>query len=347
MRKYDLVVIGGGVAGSFTGLLASLYGLNTCIVEASGSPDGATSLSGGVVTRMMDNKLDRELAYESLKLIYKFIDVECIHKGYLCIESYDYAVEDLEKYRQYISDIVLLDEGDIKNKWGYIRIYDEEVGLYSPTDVTVDPYKLLRFLWGKVVDAGCELRLGKRVSSFLLKDNRVVGLRLSDGNVIKGRYYVLCAGTWNKVLLKELGVKLDVWLLGVPIFKFKVKWDADLIGVWDEYIYAYWRPQNGHVVGGVYDAFSIKHPSEGFRRPTKDHIDNAVDGFQYRFNFSEWRLAEGWCGPISISKNYSPINDLVYGFRNLYLIDGLGGRGLMRGPALAYRLVRRITSRFP
>lgn len=345
LDKYDIIIIGGGVTGSFTGLLASLQGLNTCVIEASKTPDGATSLSGGILTRMMDDDLDRRLASESLKLVYKFIDREYVNRGYVCIEAYDYAAEDIEKYRKYISDIRLLDASEVQNMWSYINVYEDEVGLYSPNDATVDPKKLLRNLWDKLVDLGCELRLHTKVASFFIKGSRVLGLKLSDGGVVKGDYFVLCAGSWNKVLLEKLGVELGVRLLGVPIFKFKVRWESEPIGVWDEYIYSYWRPHGDYVVGGVYDAFPINHPDEGFRPPMKINIENAIDGFKYRFNFREWSLVEGWCGPISISKNYAPISELVYGFKNLYVIDGLGGRGLIRGPALAYRLVRTLVSR--
>lgn len=345
MEKYEVVVVGGGVAGSFTALLSAISGFKTSLLEASTSPNGATSLSGGVVTRMMDNPIDRELASISLDLITRYVSKDCIHLGYVCVESYRYAEKDFEKFREYIPDLVLLDAEEARDRWEYIKLFDDEVILYAPSDLTLNPYEMLRDLWGKILDSGCDLITGKRVTKVDVKMDVVKGLVTQGGDYIKAEVFIFCAGPWNTVLLKSIGIDLNLWLLGVPIFKFEVVSSSDLVGVWDEYVYSYWRPENSFLIGGVYDAFSIDTPEKAFIDPSQENINNVLEGFKYRFNFSEWKLVGGWCGPISISRDYRPIYGLVEGFSNLYIIDGLGGRGLMRGPALAKRLVSEYLAR--
>jgi len=339
LEKYEVVVVGGGIAGSFTSLLSALSGFKTCLIEASTSPNGATSLSGGVVTRMMDNHIDRELASISIDLITRYVSEDCIHFGYVCVESYRYAEKDLEKFREYIPDLLLLDAVEVGSRWEYIKLYNDEVVLYAPSDLTLNPSEMLRDLWGKALDAGCDLMVGKRVVRVDVDLDAVIGLETQGGDCIRGENFVFCAGPWNTALLENIGIDLDVWLLGVPIFMFKVVSSSDLVGIWDEYIYSYWRPENSFLIGGVYDAFSIDSPEKAFVNPSQENINNVLEGFKYRFNFREWKLVNGWCGPISISRDYRPISGLVEGFSNLYIIDGLGGRGLMRGPALANKLV--------
>ena len=345
MERYEVVVIGAGVAGSFTALLSTLSGFRTCLIESSTYPNGATSLSGGVVTRMMDNYIDRELASISIDLIEKYVSEDCIHRGYVCVESYRYAEKDLEKFREYIPDLLLLDADEVRSRWEYIKLYDNEAALFAPSDLTLNPSEMLRDLWEKVLDAGCELMAGKRVDKVDVDVDRVVRLGTQAGDYIRGENFVFCAGPWNIVLLKHIGIDWNMWLLGVPIFKFKVISQSGLVGVWDEYVYSYWRPEDSFLIGGVYDAFSIDSPEKAFIDPSQDNINNVLEGFRYRFNFMEWELVDGWCGPISISRDYRPIYGCVDGFSNLYIIDGLGGRGLMRGPALAYKLVTEYLSK--
>ncbi len=342
MNNFDLIIVGGGVAGSFSALLAAMNGLRVCVVEASNYPNGATSRSGGVVTRMLDNRFDRRLSKLTVDIFNKFIRCDCLKYGYLCIEDEKYAFADIRNYREEIPDIRVLGSDEVIDRWGFLRLYGDEVGLYAPSDFTVDPESLLIYLWNRIQDLGCEILRGHRVIKIVSMGNRVRFIELANGSRIIGDNYFLCAGPWNKFLIESIGIKWRTWLLGIPIFKFMVRGDYDLVGVWDEYIYSYWRPGDHSLIGGVYDAFDISEPSQGFARPSMQNVNNVVEGFKYRFNFDEWKLVKGWSGPISITKNYRPVFDAVDGFSNLYVIDGLGGRGLMRGPAVAYLLLKKI-----
>ena len=201
---------------------------------------------------------------------------------------------------------------------------------------------MLRMLWEKIIDEGCTFYRGVAAKEFYVDDGMVKSISLGGRESLSADYIIVCAGPWNRLILNSLGVDMDEWLLGVPIFKFSVDGDAELIGVWDEFIYSYWRPGESELIGGVYDAFPIHHPDEGFREPYEENFSNVIEGFKYRFSFREWRLEGGWCGPISISRDYKPYAGQLPGFKNLYVISGLGGRGLMRGPALANRLLKSI-----
>ncbi len=344
-EKYDLIIVGAGVAGVFTGYFAVEKGLKTLILEKNTSPDGATPRSGGVVTRMMDNPLDSELAAESIKIIRDVLgnNKEIIRDGYISIEDMDDAERDLEKFRSLIPDIEILDAAEVRSRWSYIKLYHDEVGLYSPSDLTLNPFKLLVYMWDRLRDMDVDLRLGEKVERLIIEDDMVHGVETHDNT----RYYsdkvVLTSGPWNREILRLHGISLNVWLIGVPIFKFKVD-VKDMIGVWDENIYSYWRPDNGYWIGGVYDSFPIDKADNGFRKPDKEAMKRILEGFRYRFEFNQWKLIDSWSGPISISHDYKPICREIKGVRNLYVVDGLGGRGLMRGPALAKMLIERITT---
>ena len=342
--KYELAILGAGITGSFAAYIASKYGLKTVVIDKSINPDGATSKSGGIVTRMLDNLNDAVLALKSLNLIYE-VCRDCkdvIHKGCLCIEDIESAEEDLEKFRKLIPDLKLLYPSDILNKWDYVKLYNDEVGLYSESDLTVEPDRLLSIVWSRSMDLGAEFKLGIEASGLNILNGRIESIELSNGEVLKSDNVLIALGAWSKSFLKKYRVKVKTFLLAVPLFKFDIGL-SNLIGLWDEEMYSYWRPSLGNTfIGGGYDAYRISNPEDGFRKPYPDSISYVIELLKFRFKFKRWRLIDQWCGPISISYSYHPIYGRVKKFENLYLIDGLGGYGLVRGPALASEVLNMI-----
>ncbi len=342
-HRYELIIIGAGVAGVYVAYAAAKKNINTLIIERSNVPEGATPKSGGVVTRMMDNPLDAEMAAESIRIIRESLqnNEDIINNGYISIEDYNDAIRDREKFKKLIPDIRLIDKDEITSKWSYIKTYDDEVGLYSPSDLTLNPFKMLAYMWDILEDMGVDLLLGKNMTRLLYRDNQVYGVELEDSCILYSDKTVLAAGAWNREILNSLGTKLDVWLIGVPIFRFRVD-EEEMIGVWDENIYSYWRPEAKYWIGGVYDSFPIEKADDGFKNPSEASVMKILEGFKYRFRFNQWKLVDSWSGPISISHDYRPIYEEIESWKNLFVIDGLGGRGLMRGPAIGKRLIANM-----
>ncbi len=339
LKYVDVAIIGGGVSGAFTAYELSSHDLNISILEKSNEVDGATSRSGGIVTRMMDNPMDSRLAARSIELIRETIgdDEGIIHPGYLCIEEVDDVEEDYKKFKDIIPDLKVMDRDEIVDRWSYIKLYDDELGLYAPTDFTVEPDKMLEKLWTLLEDKGIEVNRGVEVRDVIFNDKRHL-LNISSDRKIYADKIVFAAGAWNKEILEKHGVDLNVFIIGIPIFKFSVD-SREFIGIWDEKNYSYWRPSYSSTwIGGAYDSYPIEKADEGFSKPSETFEENILRIFKYRFRFRKWRLIDSWSGPISISKDYKPILKKIDLHNGLYILDGLGGRGLMRGPALGEKL---------
>jgi glycine/D-amino acid oxidase-like deaminating enzyme len=340
---YDYIILGGGVSGSFTAYFLSKKGYRVLIVDPSTYMNGATVRSGGIVTRMMDNEMDMLLAKRSIELyneVFK-MDKEIFNMGYLSIERYEEAKYDITKFSRIAPDIKLLEPDEIKNRWEYIIIYKDEVGLYIPSDFTLDTILMLEKFHKILEDRGVDILKKAGRIDLRYKENTIQCIE-TNVDEYRAKQYVLSAGAWNKQILNSMGIEHEVFLIGIPIFKFRV--DKGIkIGVWDEEIYSYWRPSGeDYWIGGVYDAFKIDHPEEGLAKPSDEHLENVLEGFMYRFRFKKWEIVDSWSGPVSISYDYRPIYGRVGNFENLYIIDGLGGRGLMRGPAISEELVKVI-----
>jgi len=176
----------------------------------------------------------------------------------------------------------------------------------------------------------------------VIKDQAIHGVKLHSGSELRCENVLVALGAWTKGFLKMHGIKVKTFLLSVPIFRFKVD-ECELVGLWDEAAYSYWRPSTAStLVGGGYEAYKISKPEEGFLKPNPLSEKYITDLFRYRYKFSRWAIVDAWCGPISVSYSYHPIAMSVNKVGGLYVIDGLGGYGLVRGPALAEDLVNRM-----
>lgn len=341
---YDLIIVGAGIAGSFAAYGAVKENLKAIVYEASHGPNGATTRSGGIVTRLLDNRIDAELADKSIKLFREILGREyheVVREGFLCVEDIDEAIVDLNKFKGLIPDLELIDRWSAVERWPYLKLYDEEAVLYSPSDITIEPDKAIHVIWNRIANRGVEIMSGCRVRRLIFDNGAVQGVEIDEGTV-RSDNVVLAMGPWNREFLSKHGIFLESWLLGVPLYRFQVN-NTDIIGIWDEVKYTYWRPSiGGTFVGGAYDAFPIINADEGFSRPPRPSLENITRLFRYRFSFEEWKLFDSWSGPISLYRKYRPFIGEIGGIKGLYIIEGLAGYGLVRGPAKAVELINYI-----
>jgi len=344
LTRYELIILGGGITGSFAGYIAGKNGLKVAVIEECISPNGATARSGGVITRMLDDLEDSLLALKTINLINEVTkDIDMfIYKGYLCIEGIDEAEGDLRKFRRVIPDIKILYPDEIRDRWSYIKLYEDEVGLYSESDFTIDPEAFLAYLWKKLGDVSVDLKLNCKATRLIIESGVVKGVEVHSGEVLHADNILVCMGAWTKAFLKKHKIKVKTFLLSVPIFKFKVD-SSELVGLWDEECYSYWRPGDYTLIGGGYEAYRITTPEEGFLKPRVESREFIIRLFLYRYSFKKWKIVDSWCGPISLSYTYRPVATRINKVEGLYVIDGLGGYGLVRGPALAKKIVDEIS----
>jgi len=341
--RFEVIILGGGIAGASAAYYSLKKGFKTLLIERSRSPNGASARSGGIVTRMQDYNQDIIYAIRAISLINEICrDRSIIHRGFLSIISNEYLDDDLSRYRKVIPDLKVLYPDDVRGEWGYIRMYEDEIALYAPSDMTIEPDRFLGCLWGRIRDIGGEIFTGSEASKLIIRDNMVVGVKLRDGNIIYGDRTISCMGAWSKLFLKYNGIKVKTYLLSIPIFKFNVASD-ELVGLWDDEAYGYWRPYDtSYLIGGGYDGYIVKNPQEGFGKPHVNSYSLVKEIFQFRYMFKYFEIVDAWTGTVSFTYNRKPIAERCKKYHGLYIIDGLGGEGLVRGPGLAYDIVEMI-----
>lgn len=147
---YDLIVVGGGVLGTFHAFHALKKGLKVAIIEKDKMPISATVKNfGQVVPSGMDSKW-QAYGRESL-LIYKEIqsqfDISIRQQGSVYLASNDEEVQLIEelahinKSNNY--DSRLLTKQECLNKYQGLRPDYVKAGLFFPDEVTVEPRTMI------------------------------------------------------------------------------------------------------------------------------------------------------------------------------------------------------------
>ncbi|WP_438425546.1 TIGR03364 family FAD-dependent oxidoreductase [Aquimarina macrocephali] len=153
MKKYDLIVIGGGVLGTFHAYHALQNGLQVALLEKNKIPQGATTQNFGQVVPSGMNTKWQTYGRESLK-IYKEIqqqfDITLRENGSVYLASNPEEVQLIEelhqinKNNQYAS--VVLTKEECLKKYPGLRSDYIQAGLFFPEEVTVEAREMIHRL---------------------------------------------------------------------------------------------------------------------------------------------------------------------------------------------------------
>lgn len=145
-NKYDLIVVGGGVLGTFHAYHAAKKGLSVAILEKDNKPQGATVRNFGQVVPSGMNQKWQNYGRESL-VIYKSIqeqfDVSIRQNGTIYIASNEEEVQLIEELHQinknnnYKSQLFTKEQ--CLDKYAGLRSDYCKAGLFFPEEVTVEP----------------------------------------------------------------------------------------------------------------------------------------------------------------------------------------------------------------
>ncbi|MFD0963323.1 TIGR03364 family FAD-dependent oxidoreductase [Pseudofulvibacter geojedonensis] len=153
IKKYDLIIVGGGVLGTFHAYHAIKSGLKVAIVEKNSQPQGATVRNFGQVVPSGMNTKWQNYGRESLD-IYKNIqsqfDISIRQNGTIYIASNEEEVQLIEELYQinkangYKSELV--NKEFCLNKYAGLRSDYCKAGLFFPEEVTVEPRVMINKL---------------------------------------------------------------------------------------------------------------------------------------------------------------------------------------------------------
>ncbi|WP_299104332.1 TIGR03364 family FAD-dependent oxidoreductase [uncultured Tenacibaculum sp.] len=227
-KKYDLIVVGGGVLGTFHAYHASKKGLIVAILEKDSKPQGATVRNFGQVVPSGMNVKWQNYGRESLA-IYKEIqsqfDVSIRQNGTIYLASNEEEVQLIEELYQinksnsYHSE--LLTKEQCLNKYAGLRADYCKAGLFFPEEVTVEPRVMINRLHEFMLENGM-IDIFYRTSVVHVDEaNEVVELTTAMGEVFKADKTIICNGSDFKALYPTIFNESDLVVSKLQMLRTK------------------------------------------------------------------------------------------------------------------------------
>lgn len=236
-NKYDVVIVGGGILGTFHAYHALNLGLKVCLVEKDAYPKGATTQNfGQVVPSGMNTKWQR-FGRESLR-IYKDIqmkfDISIRQNGTVYLASNDGEEQLLVELRAINRDndyaSKMLTKKECLERYPGLRSDYVVAGLFFPEEVTVEPRIMIHRLQEYLKDQkGLDIKFDFPVIS-CESLGEWVSVRNSKNEEVKGSKVIICNGSDFKNLYPELFASGDLEVSKLQMMQTKPQQHYELKG---------------------------------------------------------------------------------------------------------------------
>ncbi|WP_209401409.1 TIGR03364 family FAD-dependent oxidoreductase [Pseudozobellia sp. WGM2] len=228
-NSYDLIVLGGGVLGTFHAYHAINKGFKVALIEKDAQPQGATVRNfGQVVPSGMDSKW-QNFGRESLA-IYKEIqsqfDISVRQEGSIYLASNEEEVQLLEELKEindsnsYSSE--LLTKKQCLENYPNLREDYVKAGLFFPEEVKVEPRVMINRLHQYLKQKGLDIYTGETV---LECDALRSGVQLytSKSRILSSSKVIICNGSEFKILYPKLFEESDLIVSKLQMMQTKAQ----------------------------------------------------------------------------------------------------------------------------
>ena len=212
---YDVVVAGAGVIGSMTARELTKYKLSLCVLEKDNDVAcGASKANSGIVHGGFDpepDTLKAKLNVEGVEKLFstaKMLNVPIKRNGSLvCAFGADEDKVVKELYNRGIKNGVKgmeIISGDEARKLEP-ELSGEITSVLSVSSAgIVCPYEMTIASMGNAMDNGAQLKLNFEIAGISKQDGIFV-IKSSDGEVVKAKYLVNCAGGFSDKIYRMAG----------------------------------------------------------------------------------------------------------------------------------------------
>jgi len=324
--------------GVFAALRGAELGARTVLIDARGIFGGSSSRSAGCFTVQLDTPLDARLVLQSIELVTRYSRRGWMRTGFLQIGRESDLEDTIRSLRSEGISYETLSPEEISERWHWFRIDHGLFGLFTEPDLSSEPLILGEELRARLVEGGVELREGDRVVSIESNGHEVKGVRLANSETVHGVGYVVATGAWTGELLKTLGLSLDSFLITYYAYSIDIGQELKIPSFSNEALHTYWRPWGRQLIGGRYDGAVAAEPDLSDTPPPTRSMKAALKLISRVLTIdTEPRITQYLKGPCSFSPDGLPIFGFLPGHNDTIVTEGLGGYGLMRGPALGKR----------
>lgn len=216
MKKYDVIIVGGGATGTCMARDCALRGLKTLLIEREDLCDGASGrnhglLHSGARYAVNDPESARECIVENL--ILKRIASNCVEDtGGLFIslpeDGLDYQALLVQKCAEAGIDARIITPKKALSLAPAIN--PNIIGAVKVPDASVNPFLLSDVHALDAVRHGADIIKFKAVTSFLKDGDAVVGVK-TDKEEYYASQVVIASGIWSAKLTEMAGAPIDMY----------------------------------------------------------------------------------------------------------------------------------------
>lgn len=379
-NEYDLVVVGGGVLGTFHAYHALENGLKVALIEKDGKPQGATIQNFGQVVPSGMNAKWQAYGRESLQIykkIQKKFDISVRQEGSIYLASDDEEVQLLEELHKinrsntYASE--LLTKNQCLAKYPGLRNDYVKAGLFFPEEIMLEPRLMIGKLHRYLEQMGLALFFNKTVieCNALTKGIQV---HTSDNRSLSGSKVIICNGSDFKTLYPQLFNESDLVvsklqmmqtkpqqhyrlpssvLTGLSIRRYeafaecpsyaaiKAREDANTLEkLWGVHI-LFKQTLDGSIILGDSHEYAPACQVSDLGIDLNMDIDNfIVQEAKKIFDLPTFEIQNRWCGLYSQCTGSDIFQHTID--RNIHIVTGIGGKGMTGSAGFAKQNINSI-----
>jgi sarcosine oxidase subunit beta len=347
----DVVVIGGGIAGSSIAFRMACKGHSVILLEKGRVGEEASGRCGGGVRQNGRNPAELPLAMEAVKLWADMKDELGCDVGYRRGGNIRFA-----HTREKLEDLRQIAERETRIGLGVEILSPEEtrqltptlsdkIELYGskhcPTDGSANPLLVVKAICRATRRKGVQIHEHTPVRELRARNGRVAAA-VTDKGVYGGAVFVNAAGPWTRGLCNTIGLDIPIRLEKESVFVTEalppmLRQFAES----DEFYYRQALEGNFHIAGG-FTTRPIEHVTDtsvdfrsfvdiGRRLPVFVPVTRNVN------------IIRAFAGVIESTPDKIPILDKAPGFENLFVTTGFSGHGFCLGPIVGQLITEWIT----
>lgn len=339
----DIIIIGGGIAGTATGYYLAKAGLKVALFDKGYLCSGSTGRCIGGVRQQFTSESSIKLMMESVRL-FSGMDEELGVEVHWHPGGYLFLAHDEAKKKAFLENIRIQQAAGLKDvRWVDAAEAKEIVpllntegllgGSYCPTDGQAYPFAVVGGYAQRIKQLGGSIHTFTEVAGILQQGGKALGIRTSDGREFFADKIVNCAGPWAKDIGRLAGIEIPVEperhealitegveYLGIPML---VDYRAD---------------------GGYFQQFKHNGQFIGCYTPVPNVPGTSCDStFEFLTEMprrmlklvpalSEVKVIRQWAGSYEMTPDGNPIVDGT-DLEGFYVVAGFCGHGFMLGPA--------------
>lgn len=234
----DLIIVGGGILGTFHAYHAIERGLSVLLLEKNSKPKGATVRNFGQVVPSGMDLVWQQFGRESLE-IYKSIqqqfDISVREEGSIYLASDEdelMLIEELSAINanaDYESEIWTANQ--CRDRYAQLRNDYCLGGLYFPQEISVNPRKLVHRLHQFLKERSkFDVQFQTCVSNVVVDDSDHVQVTTSDGRVLQASKVIVCSGSEFQLLFPERFRTSDLVAVKLQMMRLSTQSQASIPG---------------------------------------------------------------------------------------------------------------------